>query len=414
MKKIITLFLVLCISVSLIACGAVEPPDLGNLVPTKAPQETTAATQNETTVPETTAPEQTTLEDILPRITGVWIINDTLKRESESYITFELVVFSETECVAGYYPGELFRPGQYNGFAVVGEKTYEVDLLYPAGTYMGVYYREEHDKITMVFLGNGRMQMKHEGGSFYTMTYGGDTFEEAAETAAEMIPYVEPTTVPTTQPTVEVTITPTTQVISEHSGYRIIREDRSAYNRDGQLLISQYYEYVELTAGTAAAQRINNTVKPDMSIFSAADELSHDAAYADPEYPFQHRYDAKVTYFTDRWLCVVTSMDWYWGGVHNAGNSAQVFDISTGEKVTLHAFAGGDPAAFEEQLKQIVWEQIQPQGPWEDAHETLYAYTLDTFDFALYDGQIILFFPVYEFFAGAHGPVTVETGIFVD
>ena len=38
----------------------------------------------------------------------------------------------------------------------------------------------------------------------------------------------------------------------------------------------------------------------------------------------------------------------------------------------------------------------------------------DTFDFALYDGQIILFFPEYEFFAGAYGPVTVETGIFVN
>ena len=80
------------------------------------------------------------------------------------------------------------------------------------------------------------------------------------------------------------------------------------------------------------------------------------------------------------------------------------------------SLAGGDPVSLEAQLKEIAWEQISNdpnEEPWEDSYEKLNAYTLDTFNYSIENGQIVLYFAEYEFFCGAHGPVTVYTGIYV-
>lgn len=230
---------------------------------------------------------------------------------------------------------------------------------------------------------------------------------------------VPPTTQATTPPPSS-GVNPTTEVIKTGDGYRIIREDHSYRNEAGQVLISHYFDYVELTGSFAGAQKINAQMKQLAEDFFWSDEELTETATGDfapdPSSPFSNTKSSSVTYISDRCLCVAVGMDWWMGGVHNGGSDGYVFDLRTGEKATLASLTGGDPAELEARLKEIAWEQIsndEYDEPWEGSYEKLSAYTLDTFDYSIIDGQIVLFFDVYEFFPGAHGPVTVHTGIYV-
>lgn len=425
MKRIITALLMLCILMSLSACCIRIPASMPEAtLPQAETPEPTPAPEAETTAPETAAPEtaapetegdsrkEYTIDEFSYTFRGVWIFDDTVSRIAEDMVTFDLMLIQDGSCTTGWYPGEYSRPGRIKSITAIAENTYRLELVFEAGMYMDEYYSESRSTVTFILPGNGKLRVKYENGKSYNLTYGGKTTYDASLIAGSMVPYQAPTEPEPTVPD-RITITPSTQVISEHTGYRIIREDRSGRNSAGQVVVSQYQDYVELTADTSAAQKINNALKPDLKKFLSESDLADYAGHADPEYPFCNQFYSDITYWSDKWLCVTISSDWCMGGVHNAGNSGFVFDLATGEQVTLRSFAGSDPAAFETQLKQIVWEQIQPQEPWENSYETLCKYTLDTFNFAISNGQIVLYFPEYEFFPGAYGPVTVNTGIYI-
>ena len=226
----------------------------------------------------------------------------------------------------------------------------------------------------------------------------------------------EPSQAPTTEPATELVTEATEPEPTEPQimNYKIVREDRSLTASGGGILVSQYYDYVVLQSDSPAAQKVNNAllalIEEEMLPQS---DLSSYATLATPGAPFLNTHVSTVDYISHQYLCITVSYEWFMGGVFNNGSSGYMFDLTTGDAVTLRSFAGDDPAAFEKQLKDLVWNQIQPQGPWDNAYETLQAYTLDTFDYSIKGGQIILHFPEYEFFPGAAGPVTVETGIFI-
>lgn len=263
------------------------------------------------------------------------------------------------------------------------------------------------------------------------------TEESPAPTEATTVPTeessvpTEATTVPTeatTQPTETVTappiqsvpttppqngVIPSTQIISEGDGYRIIREDRSYRSSSGQILNEHYYDYIELTSGTPAAQKINARLKQPLESFFMSERDLREPVDAFGAYGLLYTKSSSITYMSDKCLCVNISMEWYQGGVHNGGNEGYVFDLETGDPATLPGLTGMDPATLEAQLKQIAWAQIEPLGPWEGSYEKLSSYTLDTFNYSIVGGQIVLYFAEYEFFSGAAGPVTVNTGIYV-
>ena len=412
MKRFLALFLALCAALSLAACRkeAPQPSTISTTPATTLPPETTEATQPETTAPETTAPApgEDSLNDFLERTLGIWIFDGTIDHRSENGCSFESLMIRESDCTTAIYPGGYDGPGLYEGCTKTDNNTYKVTLFYKKGVYGGASITKDH-RVTATFVlsSKDKIKVKFGDGAYNVLHFGGFTFDEAADTACRLVPYVPPT------PTYPITITPATKVISEHEGYRIVREDRSGRNSAGQVVVEQYYDYVELTANTAVAKKINPALKPKSSAFQTEKDLADLANIADPSFPLQNTHIYNVTFLNDKWLCVTTASYWMMGGVSNFGNSALVFDVATGDRVTLRAFAGDDPAAFEAQIKQIVWQQIEPQGPWDNAYETLSKYTLDTFDFAIPNGQIVLYFPEYEFFSGAHGPVVIDTGLYI-
>jgi len=252
--------------------------------------------------------------------------------------------------------------------------------------------------------------------------------EETTETTTQATTQTPATPAETTLPPTTQTpsqsntggVIPTTEVVSTADGYQIIREDRSYRNAAGEVLISHYFDYLELAETFPGAQKINAAFKQIAADFFWTEEELAEYAIGewgpDPEYPFFCTRPSAVTYISDKYICVTVGTQWYMGGVSNYGHEGYVFDLQTGEEATLAGLVGGDPAQLEEQLKEIAWERISNdpnEEPWEGSYETLCAYTLETFNYAINDGQIVLFFSVYEFFSGAHGPVTVCTGIYI-
>lgn len=350
-----------------------------------------------TLFPESYPLESITLAQFIDKVRGVWIFNTSIYLVDHDMASFVAMFFTDTSCGIGIYYGEADRPGNYEAFRQINENTFELDLVYPAGEYFGDYLPETRNTLTVKFVDDKHIQTKFIDTDFQDLTYGGKTLEEAHEVAWDML----------------LSVNPTTTVISEQDGYRIIREDRSGRNYQGQVLISQCYDYVELTADTPAAKKINDVLKPQPHHFMSEEEMEAHIYNMYPEYPYCNDHSSKVVFSSEQWISVIVSYDWYMGGVANCGQNGYVFDLATGDRVTLRTFAGDNPAAFEAQLKQIVWEQISPKNPWEDAQARLNRYTLDTFIFGIVDNEIILYFPTYEFFDGAYGPVIVNTGIYI-
>lgn len=204
------------------------------------------------------------------------------------------------------------------------------------------------------------------------------------------------------------------EILQETPNYRILRANRSYRNSEGQVLIRHSYDYIALIGDSAAASKINAALVSAMERSMYSEELLREHLFdATPESPYRYVFTSQITEFTAQRICVVVAWEWWMGGVHNEGYHGYVFSTETGDAILLSGLSEEAPEVFEQQLKQIVWEQIQPQNPWDNAREVLEEYTLDTFDYAIHEGQLVLYFPEYAFFPGAYGPVTIFTGIYV-
>ena len=207
------------------------------------------------------------------------------------------------------------------------------------------------------------------------------------------------------------------EVITTENGYQIVRANRSYYNGAGQLVIEHYYDYVVLNGSTPGVLKINARLKEiaESFLWSENDVIAHaEQRQYQGGYAWCNTMTSRVTYVSNRCVCISVDMAWYMGGVYNGGTSGYVFDLQTGEIATLSSLIDEDPATLEKRLKDIIWEQLNTgETPWEGSYEKLQAYTLDSFDFSISGGQILIHFPEYEFFSGAHGPVTIATGIYV-
>jgi len=125
------------------------------------------------------------MEQFLDMVSGIWILEDTIWFFDDGGPCFEVLMIWEDQCTTAVYPGGIDRPGLYEGFTQIAENTYQVDLLYeetPEESYWG-YMPEVRNTATFVITGEGRMQIKFDDGPYISLLYGGQTFEEASETA---------------------------------------------------------------------------------------------------------------------------------------------------------------------------------------------------------------------------------------
>lgn len=100
------------------------------------------------------------------------------------------------------------------------------------------------------------------------------------------------------------------------------------------------------------------------------------------------------------------------GGVHNSSWYGLTFDLNTAKKMVLSdLFPQMSNWAVSSLVKAEVKEYMDAnpnRGWWEDAMD------IDSIDFCVDEGKILVFFEVYQLAPGASGPVQVELSLTIN
>ena len=194
------------------------------------------------------------------------------------------------------------------------------------------------------------------------------------------------------------------------SEYTTQRFDKSYKNKKGEVLIEHYYDLIQLKGNSEAAQKINNSLKAQMdSFFMSDDELEEMAEGAEYLGPFCYTMDAKVSHNAGGYICVITSYDWYMGGVANFGYYGFTFNLSTGKPASLAELTGKTRISLENEIKTKVIEFFAEEHRYNVVDE-IKDYRLDDFEFFIENGEIVIVIPEYDI---APDTVTIKTGISV-
>ncbi len=183
MKKWITATLCFVLLLTFAACRQEEEDSIRKRQK-DTPRETTAETQAETT--EETQPKMT-LEQFVEQTKGIWIKEDSIDQMYGDQCSFSALVIGEDYICTAWYPGEFDRSGTIDGFKVLEENVFELPLVFEAGDYMGDYYPESTDTVTITFVEEGKLQAEYSGGYVLYLAYGGQDFEEANRTAGKLL-----------------------------------------------------------------------------------------------------------------------------------------------------------------------------------------------------------------------------------
>ncbi len=197
------------------------------------------------------------------------------------------------------------------------------------------------------------------------------------------------------------------------SEYTTQRFDKSYKNKKGEVLIEHYYDLIQLKGNSEAAQKINNSLKAQMdSFFMSNEELEGWAEGAEYLGPYCYTMDAKVSHNEGGYICVLTSYDWYMGGVSNFGYYGFTFNLSTGKAASLAELTGKTRISLENEIKTKVIEFFTEEHEYDviDVAYEIKDYCLDDFGFFIENGEIVIVIPEYDI---APDTVTIKTGISV-
>jgi len=194
------------------------------------------------------------------------------------------------------------------------------------------------------------------------------------------------------------------------SEYTTQRFDKSYKNKKGEVLIEHYYDLIQLKGNSEAAQKINNSLKAHMdSFFMSNEELEEYADGAEDLGPYCYTMDAKVSHNAGGYICIVTSYDWYMGGVANFGYYGFTFNLSTGEPASLAELTGKTRISLENEIKTKVIEFFAEEYE-SDVIYQIKDRRLDDFEFFIENGEIVIVIPEYDI---APEMETIKTGISV-
>ncbi len=194
------------------------------------------------------------------------------------------------------------------------------------------------------------------------------------------------------------------------SEYTTQRFDKSYKNKKGEVLIEHYYDLIQLKGDSEAVKKINNALKAEMdSFFFSDEELEELAEGAEYLGTFYNTIDAKVSHNAGGYICIVTSYDWYMGGVANDGYYGFTYNLSTGQPASLAELTDKTRIALENEIKAMVIEHFYDEYDYDAVYE-IKDYRLDDFEFFIENGEIVIVIPEYEVIPDT---VTINTGIYV-
>ena len=128
------------------------------------------------------------------------------------------------------------------------------------------------------------------------------------------------------------------------------------------------------------------------------------------EYPFFLRRRAWINSHTDKLVSVSIGYEWMMGGVLDTGSDSYTFRTDTGELVRLTDLVDES----EEELLEIIFAVLEARQI-ENEYEMfaleldyLQDYTLDDYEFAVYEDSIVINFDKYEAAYGAYGDFDIK------
>ena len=208
------------------------------------------------------------------------------------------------------------------------------------------------------------------------------------------------------------------------AAYTVLESDSSIRNDNGDVLVDIRYQRVILDTGTDPDwANINDRILEDCNRFREDVAYLRDTPVEDWEQMLQDMgmvygnlmawCGAKVTHNSGGIFSICMTREWYLGGVYNSDPYGLNFDLTTGEVLHLARLSDLPAEEFEEQLKGMVCDALAKDfdALFGDPAEVLETYTLDTMDFYMDEGELILTFPTYTFGPGSLGPTVIRTGL---
>lgn len=196
--------------------------------------------------------------------------------------------------------------------------------------------------------------------------------------------------------------------------------DQSYYDQADILRIKYTYDQIEILDQTLAANAINSAINQDVRDFMSQLTIEDQQEYAQSPWIgdgyFWYTAESEVTNNSKGVLSICVNTSWCMGGVHNLNYYGLNYDLNTGAPIELAELFGIEKDDLARKLKDIAWtylSQNRKDAMHEDAHETLYGYSLDELLYYFKDGELILTFPTYSLGYGASGSFTVPTGLYI-
>ena len=137
-------------------------------------------------------------------------------------------------------------------------------------------------------------------------------------------------------------VTPKDQIAAhaaEAYTYKTAKDNQTFKGEGCTITLKRYYKRVVLSGSSSAAKSINKQLKKYSDKFMAEPSGAVEYAKDDCKY---HTYNEtyndyvtqKVSYLSDDIISIVTTYNWYAGGVSNVDTYGYTFDLKTGKEIT--------------------------------------------------------------------------------
>ena len=121
--------------------------------------------------------------------------------------------------------------------------------------------------------------------------------------------------------------------------YKTAKDNQTFKGEGCTITLKRYYKRVVLSGSSSAAKSINKQLKKYSDKFMAEPSGAVEYAKDDCKYrTYNETYNdyvtQKVSYLSDDIISIVTTYNWYAGGVSNVGTYGYTFDLKTGKEIT--------------------------------------------------------------------------------
>lgn len=137
-------------------------------------------------------------------------------------------------------------------------------------------------------------------------------------------------------------VTPKDQIAAhaaEAYTYKTAKDNQTFKGEGCTITLKRYYKRVVLSGSSSAVKSINKQLKKYSDEFMAEPSGAVEYAEEDCKYrTYNETYNdyvtQKVSYLSDDIISIVTTYNWYAGGVSNVDTYGYTFDLKTGKEIT--------------------------------------------------------------------------------